>query len=213
MFRRKILPPSAGHGGRMLLKNVDIQLRHYRMPRQYQPSLPRFLHISWTLLSTACIKSSSWLEPFNLFGSRYFSLFQIIKKSSKKYEMSQTCSTRGRGEKCMYDFGPKPHRQTDHLGNLSVDGRIILNAIVKEVWESMDLIHVTQGRDQCPLSTLNECTALIVLTYLVDNTRMLWTRGWTAWLRTMRVTFWPPEGLLASPRSQLTETVCTYKRV
>jgi hypothetical protein len=70
--------------------------------------------------------------------------------------MSGTCNTRRRYEKCTYDFAPKPHRQTDHLGNLSVDGRIILNAIFKGVYEGMDLIHVTQGRDQCPLSTLNE---------------------------------------------------------
>lgn len=86
--------------------------------------------------------------------------------------MSETCSTRPRDEKCTYDIGPKPHRQADHLGDLSVDGRIILNAIFKEVCEGMDLIHVTQGRDQFP-SVHNEYAALIVLAYLVDNTRML----------------------------------------
>jgi hypothetical protein len=86
--------------------------------------------------------------------------------------MIRTCNTHGKDEKCMYDFGPKPHTQRDHLGDLSVDGRL-LNATFKKMCEGIDSIHVTQGRDQWPLSTLNECTRGLISLWLCKENNKL----------------------------------------
>jgi hypothetical protein len=61
--------------------------------------------------------------------------------------MGGTCSTRGRNEKCLVWVGSLMGR--DHLEDLGVDGRIVLEWILgRMLWEVVDWMHPTQDRDQ-----------------------------------------------------------------
>jgi hypothetical protein len=51
-------------------------------------------------------------------------------------------------EKCIQYFGWKPRRQ-DHSEDLGVDGRIILEWILREIgWEGVDWLYLAQDRGQ-----------------------------------------------------------------
>jgi hypothetical protein len=61
--------------------------------------------------------------------------------------MGGTCSTYGRRESCIQDFG-RETRKGDHLGDASEDGSIILKLIFKKWDGGMDLIELAQDRDR-----------------------------------------------------------------
>jgi hypothetical protein len=49
-------------------------------------------------------------------------------------EMNGECSIRGRQENCLQYFRRKPWREKENLGDLAVNGRIILQRILKRQW-------------------------------------------------------------------------------
>jgi len=57
------------------------------------------------------------------------------------------CSKYGRQERCIQGFGGENVRERKQLGDLGVDGRIIIEWILKKVgWGGMHWIELTQDR-------------------------------------------------------------------
>jgi len=48
----------------------------------------------------------------------------------------------------LHDKLRRPLETSDHLEDLGVDGKIILEWILGKQWEGMDWIHLTRDRDQ-----------------------------------------------------------------
>jgi hypothetical protein len=60
--------------------------------------------------------------------------------------MGRTCGTYGEEEKCIQGFSGETLREGDHLEDLAVDGRIILNCIFERLDGGIDWIDVAQDR-------------------------------------------------------------------
>jgi hypothetical protein len=65
----------------------------------------------------------------------------------KNNVIGEACSIYGRQERCIQGFGGENVRERNHLGDLGVDGRIIVEWILKKVgWGGMHWIELTQDR-------------------------------------------------------------------
>jgi hypothetical protein len=58
--------------------------------------------------------------------------------------MGKACSKRGRDEKCLQNFMSRNVAGRDHLGDLSINGRIILKFILKIGYEDVNWSHLVQ---------------------------------------------------------------------